>query len=111
MPAHFEDTLFSIHMNQDRDYAVDSDIGTLFNAIQNDSQLGFSLASFIRQAISLRKQWFSGACVRGRLCGIPDHWTRNLLRHPPSDAEFPDGFEHSFTDGKPWFLDPHVYDP
>jgi hypothetical protein len=25
-------------------------------------------------------------------------------------AELPDGFKHSFTDGKQWFLDPHVFD-
>ena len=83
MPS-FETSLRSIKEN--RGFAEFSDLGSLLNAIQNDSRLGFSLASFVRQASSLREKWFSEVCVRGRLCAPPDHWHRNLSQHPPCAA-------------------------
>ena len=55
----------------DRRYADIDDLGKLLTAIQNDSRLGFSLVSFLRQAITLREKWMEGACVRGRLCKGP----------------------------------------
>ena len=76
----------------------------ILTAIQNDSRLGFSVASFIRQAILERKSWMSKVCVQ---CTPPDHWNRNLFQHPPSVAEFPADFERTFTDGKPWFFSEH----
>ena len=88
----------------DRGFSEESDLGFLLNAIIGDSRLGFSLASFLRQAISLRESWLKEECVRGRLCIPPDHWHRNLIRFPPSAAEFPPDFENSFTDSKPSFL-------
>ena len=78
-----------------------------FMMSQNDSQLGFSVASFFRQAILQRKSWRWKVCVQGRPCNPPDHWSRNLLQHPPSEAEFPIDFEHTFTDGKLWFFSQH----
>jgi hypothetical protein len=84
-----------------RGFAEVSDLGFLLNAIQNDSRLGFSLVSFVRQSISLREQWMSDNCVRGRLCYCPALWQRNYLRHPFSAEELPADFEQSFLDGKP----------
>ena len=49
--------------------------------------------------------------VRGRLCATPDHWGRNLLRHPPRVAELPEDFELSFLIGKPWFFHQHTFEP
>ena len=86
------------------EYAEVSDLGKLLTAIQNDSRLGFSVVSFIRQAIALRKTYLEDACVRGRLCITPGHWGRNLIRYPPSAAELPDDFEQSFPDGVPYFF-------
>lgn len=107
MSDSFSNTLKSI---QRRDgFTIESDICTLLKAIQKDSQLDFSLASFIRQAISRREGWFSEVCVRRRLCVSPDHWPSNLLQDPPRAAELPDDFERTFTDGKPWFFDPHIF--
>ena len=77
----------------------------LFEAIRNDSRLGFSLASFVRQATSLKEKWLREVCVRGRLCPPPEHWHRNLLLCPPCGAELPQDFQQFFTDGKPWFFD------
>ena len=71
----------------------------------NDSRLGFSLVSFLRQAITLREKWMEGACVRGRLCDVPGHWGRNLIRDPPCAAELSErfeDFEQSFLDGQPF---------
>ena len=70
----------------DRSFSNIRDLGSLFLAIQNDSRLGFSLASFVRQTISSREQRMSEVCVRGRLCAPPDHWHRNLSQHPPCAA-------------------------
>ena len=89
----------------DRGYADIDDLGNLLTAIQNDSRLGFSLVSFLRQAITLREKWMEGACVRGRLCDVPGHWGRNLIRDPPCAAElseFFEDFEQSFLDGQPF---------
>ena len=108
MPS-FETSLRSIEEN--RGFAEFSDLGSLLNAIQNDSRLGFSLASFVRQASSLREKWFSEVCVRGRLCASPELWHRNLFQHPPSAAELPDNFERSFLDGKPWFFSDDTFGP
>ena len=70
-----------------RGYAVIDDLGKLLTAIQNDSRLGFSVVSFLRQAITLREKLMEDTCVRGRLCNPPGHWGRNLIRDPPSAAE------------------------
>ena len=82
-------------------FAEISDLGLLLNAIQNDSRLGFSVASFVRQAIPLKDSWLRETCVRGRLCTPPDHWRRDLFEDPPSEAELPPDFEQSFDDGAP----------
>ena len=105
LPSFFM-TLRSIR--GDRGFSEESDLGFLLNATISDSRIGFSLASFVRQATSLRESWLKEECVRGRLCIPPDHWHRNLIRFPPSAAEFPPDFENSFTDGKPWFLDQDI---
>ena len=45
------------------------------------------------------------ACVRGRLCDVPGHWGRNLIRDPPCAAElsyFFEDFAQSFLDGQPF---------
>merc|ERR1719440_358242 len=85
-------------------HAEERDLGVLFEAIRNDSRLGFSLASFVRQATSMREKWLREVCVRGRLCPPPEHWHRNLLQCPPCGAELPQDFQQSFTDGKPCFF-------
>ena len=99
----FFDFLKSLRNN--RGHADIDDLGKLLTAIQNDSRLGFSLVSFLRQAIALREKWMEDACVRGRLCYVPGHWGRNLIRDPPSAAELSqlfDDFEQSFLDGQPF---------
>ena len=107
MPT-FSDSLQNIRTNMD--YAEARDLGNLLNSIQNDSRLGFSSVSFVRQAISARESFMKeSCCVRGRLCGIPGHWGRDLLRHPPSEAELPEDFEQSFLIGKPVFFSQHVF--
>ena len=98
-----DETLQSIR--SDSESAEIHHLGLLLNAIQTDSRLGFSLASFVRQAISLRECWMRDTCVGGRLCVSPDHWSRNFLQFPPSAAELPVDFEESFTNGTPWFFD------
>ena len=109
MPT-FSDSLQNIRNNMD--YAEVRDLGNLLNSIQNDSRLGFSSVSFVRQAISARESFMKeSCCVRGRLCGIPGHWGRDLLRHPPSEAELPEDFEESFLIGQPWFFSQHVFEP
>ena len=75
---YFFDFLKSLRNN--RGHADIDDLGKLLTAIQNDSRLGFSLVSFLRQAIALREKWMEDACVRGRLCYVPGHWGRNLIR-------------------------------
>ena len=98
-PYLFE-TLKNFQNNSD--YAEVKDLNKLLTAIQNDSRLGFSVVSFIRQAIAIREEWLGDTCVRGRLCVPPGHWGRNLIRDPPSAAELPDDFEQFFPDGIPW---------
>ena len=98
-----QETLKSIQRN--KKIADICDLGNLFMMIQNDSRLGFSVASFIRQAILERKSWMQRVLCRP--CTPPDHWNRNLFQHPPSVAEFPADFERTFTDGKPWFFYEH----
>ena len=61
--------------------------------------------SFLRQAITLREKWMEGASVQGRLCDVPGHWGRNLIRDPPCAAELSEffaDFEQSFLDGQPF---------
>ena len=67
--------------------------------------MNVELVSFLRQAITLREKWMEGACVRGRLCDVPGHWGRNLIRDPPCAAELSErfeDFEQSFLDGQPF---------
>ena len=94
---------FDAYIAPQKEFADICDLGNLFMMIQNDSRLGFSVASFIRQAILERKSWMRDVCVQCRPCTPPDHWNRNLFQHPPSVAEFPADFERTFTDDKPWF--------
>ena len=92
-------------LRNNRGHADFDDLGKLLTAIQNDSRLGFSLVSFLRQAIALREKWMEDACVRGRLCYVPGHWGRNLIRDPPSAAvlsQLFDDFEQSFLTGQPF---------
>ena len=105
-------SLFKIlkSIRSSKDFAVLSDLCSFLDAIQNDSRLVFSLASFLRQAISVKECRLGEVCVRGRLCTPPDHWFRNLFEDPPSDAEFPPDFEESYMDGKPWFFSHEVFD-
>ena len=81
-----------------------NDLCKLLNAIQTDSRLGFSVVSFVRQAITLREKWMGDACVRGRLCNTPGHWGRNLIRFPPCAEELPLDFEQAFWKGWPWIF-------
>ena len=74
----------------------------ILTAIQNDSRLGFSVVSFLRQAITLREKWMEDTCVRGRLCNSPGHWGRNLIRDLPAAAELSNDFEQLFPDGRPF---------
>ena len=60
-------------MRNNKGHADNDDLGKLLTAIQNDSRLGFSLVSFLRQAIALREKWMEDACVRGRHCYVPGH--------------------------------------
>ena len=47
------------------EYAEVSDIGKLMSAIQKDSLVGFSVISFLRQAIAMRESWIREVCVGG----------------------------------------------
>ena len=75
---YFLDSMNSLR--NDTDYAELTDLRLCknSNAIQNGSRLGFSVVSFVRQAIALREFWLGTACVRGRLCIPPAHRGRNL---------------------------------
>ena len=53
---------------KNRESADIGDFGNLFMMIQNDSRLGFLVASFIRQAILQRKDWMREVFVQGRPC-------------------------------------------
>ena len=99
---YLRDSLESIRSNSE--YAELNDLCKLLNAIQIDSRLGFSVVSFVRQAITLREKWMGDACVRGRLCNTPGHWGRNLIRYPPRAEELPHDFEQAFWNGWPWFF-------
>ena len=107
----FHKTLRSIQNDSGRDYVDESDLARLLNMIISDSRLGFSLASFVRQAISLRESWLGDVCVRGRRCTPAKFWHRNLFEHPPCAAELPPDFQQSFTDGKPWFFGQQAFGP
>ena len=96
------DSMNSLRNN--REYAELIGLCKRLTAIQIDSRLGFSVVSFIRQAITLREIWLGDACVRGRLCITPGYWGRNLIRCPPCTEELPHNFEQTFTDGAPWFF-------
>ena len=56
------DSMNSLRKN--REYAEVNDLCKLLNAIQIDSRLGFSVVSFVRQAITLREKWMGM-----RVCG------------------------------------------
>jgi hypothetical protein len=109
---HFEDiraerplllnTLLSIQEN--RDAATIIDLCKLLVAIRKDSRIGFSLASFLRQACSVRDGWFEEVCVGGRL-PVPPHWSFDIFLDPPCDAEFPENYDESFNNGTPLTAD------
>ena len=71
--------------------------------VQIQYHIGVSLGSFIKRAITVRKSWMGDVCARGRPCSPPDHWSRNLFVHPPSEAEFPAEVAAKFDEGQPWF--------
>ena len=98
----FERTLRSCRTS-DRGFALAEDLVSLLKKVQIEYRVAVSLGSFIRQGIALRESWISDVCARGRLCKPPDHWSRNLFIHPPSDAEFPPEVAEKFDDGQPWF--------
>ena len=89
--------------NETRGFATIFELVSLLKKVQIQSRIGVSLGSFIRQAISLRESWMREVCARGRHCVPPDHWSRNLFLHPPSDADFPAEVAEKFNDGHPWF--------
>ena len=72
------------------------------NCSDSISSCGFSWYVY-QAAVALRESWIRDVCARGRLCKPPDHWSRNLFIHPPSDAEFPAEIAEKFDDGQPWF--------
>ena len=72
----------------DRGYALAADLVCLLKEVQIQYRVGISLSSFLRQAIALRESWMGEVCPRSRHCAPPDHWSRNLFLHPPSDADF-----------------------
>ena len=83
-------------------FSVDNLVSSL-KEVQIQYRLGVSLGSFIMRAITVRKSWMGDVCARGRPCSPPDHWSRNLFVHPPSDAEFPAEVAAKFDEGHPWF--------
>ena len=87
----------------DRGFALAEDLVKLLKMSQTQYRVAVSFGSFLRQAIALRESWISEVCARGRPCKPPDHWSRNLFIHPPSDAEFPPEVAEKFDDGQPWF--------
>ena len=82
---------------EDRDFATLGDLCRLLVAIRNDSRIGFSLASFLRQASFARSGWLEEVCAGGRL-SVPPHWTHDIFLDPPSDAEFVENFEKLFNE-------------
>ena len=85
-----------------KEFATLGDLCRLLVATRNDSRIGFSLASFLRQARLARKSWLEEVCAGGRL-SVPPHWTHDIFLDPPSDAEFVEDFEELFNDGMPLF--------
>ena len=83
------------------EFATLGDLCRLLVATRNDSRIGFSLASFLRQARLARKSWLEEVCAGGRL-SVPPHWTHDIFLDPPSDAEFVEDFEELFNDGMPF---------
>ena len=73
-------------------------------AIQTDSQIGFSLASFIRQAGSLRAKLLADNFLQGRLRAPSGHWNRDRFQHSTSAAGVPYDSEHALRDGMPWLF-------
>ena len=98
----FERTLRSCRTS-DRGFALGEDLVSLLKNVQIEYRVAVSLGSFIRQAVALRESWIRDVCARGRLCKPPDHWSRNLFIHPPSDAEFPPEVVEKFDVGQLWF--------
>jgi hypothetical protein len=85
-----------------KEFATLGDLCRLLVATRNDSRIGFSLASFLRQASSARSGWLEEVCAGGRL-SVPPHWTYDIFLDPPNDAEFVENFEELFNDGMPLF--------
>ena len=85
-----------------RGFALAEDLVSLLKNVQIQYRVAVSLGSFIRQTIALRESWVSDVRA-GPHCKPPDHWSRNLLIHPPGDAEFPAEVAEKFDDGQPWF--------
>ena len=100
---HFSSVLRSIRENSsEQNFCTETDLRNLIHSIHDDAKCGFSFASFIRQAIIVRKAWFEEVCVRGRLCAPPSHWNRNIFSSPLDDAEAPADVFRDFDSGRPW---------
>ena len=87
---HFSTILRSIReKSSEQNYCIETDLRNLLHSIHDDSKCGFSFASFIRQAIIVRKAWFEEVSVRGRLCAPPSHWNRNIFSSQLDNDEVP----------------------
>jgi hypothetical protein len=85
----------------EQNFSVDNDLRDLFRLILDYPKCGFSFASFIQQATTVRKKWLGETCVRGRLCA-PSHWNRNIFSQPLADTDIPVDVASDFDSGKPW---------
>ena len=72
-----------------RGFGLAEDLESLFENVHIQYRVAVYLGSFIGHAIVLRESWISEVCARGRPCKPPDHCSRNVFIHSPSDAEFP----------------------
>ena len=110
---HFEDlrqklpvlkrTIKDCYPFDPRGFAKVANLVSLLKEVQIQYRVAVSLGSFIRQAKALRESWMREVFSRGRPCAPPEHWTRNIFLHPPSDADFPAEVAENFHDGQPWF--------
>ena len=105
---HFSQVLRTIRENSvDKKFrieSIDTDLRNLFRSILDDPKCGFSLSSFIRQAIAVRKTWLGEVCVRGRLCAPPSHWNGNIFSQPLADTDVPLDVARDFDSGRPWLF-------
>ena len=93
-----------VKLRLDKNFSIDSDLRNLFRLIRDDPKCGFSFASFIRQATTVRKTWLGEASVRDRLCDPPPHWNRNIFSNPLADTDIPVDVAGEFDSGRPWLF-------